>query len=814
MYSIVSIPVLVASVLVLGLCAASAADGQDPSSAPSGSEDFDDRAATLVEQMTLEEKAALASGAAFWTTESIERLDVPSIWFADGPHGLRRTRSPDDVGTGGSRPATCFPTAAGLAASWAPRLVRRVGAALGREAQAQDVQVVLGPGANIKRSPLGGRNFEYFSEDPFFSGHVAAAYIQGVQSEGVGASLKHYVANNQEYHRMSTSVEVDERTLREIYLRSFAIAVREAAPWTVMVAYNRVNGTFATEHDHLLQVLDEEWGHEGIALSDWGAVQHRVPAATAGLDLEMPGHDGHDQQLVEAVRSGAMEEATLDRRVRETLAVVLRGDSLHRPDVQFSGALQERHHELAREAAAESAVLLKNEEDFLPLDASADRDVALIGAFAKTPRYQGAGSSRVNPTQLSTTYDALTAALGAEQVTYAAGYPLGDEPERSVDALREEAVEAARSADVALVFAGLPPAAETEGADRSDLRMPDAHNRLIEAVAEAQPATGVVLSNGSAVAMPWREAPKAILETWLAGQAGGAAKADVLLGRTNPSGKLASTFPKQLSDTPAHLNFPGEDRQVHYGERFFVGYRYYDEKDVAPLYPFGYGLSYTTFAVEALTLDADRVQSSEGVTARVRVTNTGDRAGQEVVQLYVHDPESRLRRPPQALRGFRKVALAPGETNEVRFALRDRDFAAWDDRRDRWTVESGPYEIRVGTSSRNLPLRQTVTVEGPPADQGPVLDRYSTINQWLRDPKGRTVLQPVLEQMQAALGGDGEGDDQAGMETIFGSLPLATLSSLSGGALTEAMVERLVQQVRAETGEAGPTDADAPRPNP
>ncbi|MEF8795625.1 MAG: glycoside hydrolase family 3 C-terminal domain-containing protein [Salinivenus sp.] len=800
MHASLSTLALVGLVALLGLFAVSAAHAQGPSP-----DDLEARAATLVEQMTLEEKAAYASGRAFWTTEPVERLDIPSIWLADGPHGLRRTNSPGDMGMGGSRPATCFPTAAGLAASWNPGLVRRVGAALGREAQAQDVQVLLGPGANIKRSPLGGRNFEYFSEDPILSGRMAAAYIEGVQSEGVGASLKHYVANNQEYHRMSTSAEVDERTLRELYLRSFEIPVRRADPWTVMVAYNRVNGTFATEHDTLLPVLNQEWGHEGIAISDWGATQDRVAAVRAGLHLEMPGNDAHDQRLVETVESGALSEDLLDRRVQATLEIALRGDRLHRSDVAFDEQMQAEHHKLARTAAAESAVLLKNEDGVLPLDASTDRQVAVIGAFAQQPRYQGSGSSRVNPTRVSTTYDALTDALGTGQVTYAAGYPLGED-EGDADALRAEAVEAARAADVALVFAGLPPAAETEGSDRTRLHMPEPHNRLIEAVAEAQPSTGVVLSNGSAVAMPWRDAPKAILETWLAGQAGGQAKADVLLGRANPSGKLASTFPKRLADTPAYLNFPGEDREVVYGERFFVGYRYYDEKNVEPLYPFGYGLSYTSFEVDNLTLSADSATSRDGVTARATVTNTGDRRGREVVQLYLHDPESRLRRPPQALRAFEKVALDPGETATVQFALRGRDFAAWDDRRDRWTVESGAYEVRVGTSSRDLPLRQTVTIKGPPADQGPVLDRYSTIDQWLQDPQGREVIEPLLRKMQAAMGGGGDGGDEMGLSDIFGSLPLTTLASFSGGALTDEMIEKMVQQVRSAPEDAGQSD--------
>jgi beta-glucosidase len=787
---------------------AEAQDAPPPSNRPADAmpdAPLETRAADLVDRMTLEEKAAYASGRAFWTTEPLDRLDVPSIWLADGPHGLRRTRSPSDLGMGGSRPATCFPTAAGLAATWDPDVVRRVGAAIGEEAQAQDVQVVLGPGANIKRSPLGGRNFEYFSEDPLLSGRMAAAYIEGVQGEGVGTSLKHYVANNQEYHRMSTSAEVDERTLREIYLRSFEIPVRRADPWSVMVAYNRVNGTFMTEHDTLLSVLDDEWGHAGVAVSDWGATQDPVAALRAGLNLEMPGNEASAQQIVEAVETGALDASVLDRRVRETLELALRADSLRRPGASFDASMQSRHHEVAREAAAESFVLLKNDDGFLPLDPSAEREVAVIGAFAKAPRYQGAGSSRVNPTQVSTTYDALAEALGADRIRYAPGYPHA-EADGDPDALRAAAVKAARSADVALVFAGLPPASETEGKDRDRLRMPETHNRLIEAVAEAQPETGVVLSNGSAVAMPWQEAPKAILETWLAGQAGGAAKADVLLGRTTPSGKLATTFPRRLADTPAYVNFPGEDRTVVYGERFFVGYRYYDEKDIEPLYPFGHGLSYTRFALDNLRVSADSASSSDGVTVRADVTNTGDRGGQEVVQLYLHDPESRLRRPPQALRGFEKVALGPGETKTVAFSLQGRDYAAWDDRRGRWTVESGAYEVRVGTSSRDLPLRQTVAIEGPAADQGPVLDRYSTINQWLDDPRGRQVIRPLLQQMQAAMGGGEEsggeegggeeGESDAGMEALFGSLPLSTLATFSGGALTDAMIEKMVRQVR------------------
>jgi beta-glucosidase len=788
--------------------------GNDPDSTGDGDAvegDLEARAAELVSQMNLDEKASLSSGRTFWTSASMDRLDVPSIWFADGPHGLRRTLGPEEREE--SHPATCFPTAVGQAASWNRELTMQIGSAIGVEAQARDVQVLLGPGINIKRSPLGGRNFEYFSEDPFLSGKMATAHVRGSQSEGVGAVLKHYVANNQEHHRMSVSAEIGGRTLRQIYLRAFNIPVREANPLAVMLAYNRVNGTFMTEHAELLHVLREEWGYEGLTVSDWGAVQDRVRSAKAGLDLEMPTNSRNDQELAKAVRSGNLSEDILDRRVRKTVETALRGKKNSRSEISFDEEIKARHHDLARRAAAESFVLLKNEDGFLPLDPSAALQVALIGAFAKQPRYQGTGSSRVKPTRMSSVHDGLLDAFGEKQVTYAPGYPYG-EGSGDVKVLREEAVKAACQADVALVFGGLPPGSEAEGTDRSKLQMPEEQNRLIEAVSEAQPSTAVVLSNGSAVAMPWHEEPKAILETWLAGQAGGEAKTDVLLGDASPSGRLPVTFPKRLADTPAHLNFPGEDREVRYGERFFVGYRYYDERDIEPLYPFGHGLSYTRFEMDSFSLNTDSIdvrsmQEESGLEAEIQVFNAGDRTGQAVLQLYVEGPEKRLRRPPKVLRGFRKVSLETGETRSIQFEIGKRDLAVWDDRRSRWVIESGEYRVQVGASSRDLPFEQKIEVEGVPKDQGPLLDRHSTVRQWLEDPQGRRAVQPLLRMM-----GDAEGrdrDDQSDMRDIIANFPLSKLALLSLGGTAEKMVERIVQQVRSnekppDTGLDDPKD--------
>lgn len=665
------------------------------------------QAAELVSRMSIEEQALLLSGDGWWRTHGIERLGLPSIWVADGPHGLRKSPSSDEPGMT-SVPATCFPTAPALAASWNTALLHEVGAALGREAQAADVQVLLGPGINIKRSPLGGRNFEYFSEDPLLSGRMAAAYINGVQSEGVGTSVKHFAVNSQESERMSTSSDIDARSLHEIYLPAFEIAVREGRPWTVMSAYNLVNGIPASEHTELLtDILREAWGFEGLVVSDWGGINDRVRGVAAGNDLEMPGSGDHNRnKIIAAVREGRLSKEALAQAATAVTALVLKAVAAHRPGARFDA---QAHHALARRAGGEGVVLLKNTDDVLPVPAG--KKLAVIGAFAKTPRFQGAGSSLVNPTQITNAFDELTALFGADKVVHAVGC---DGEGDTTEALLNDAVRKAAAADVAIVFAGLPESYESEGFDRRSIDMPPGQVRLIEAVAKAQPNVVVVLLNGSAVAMPWADKVKGIVEAWLGGQAGGGAIADVLSGRVNPSGKLSETFPVDVEQTPTFPHFPGRDGHALYGEGVFVGYRYYDTKRLQPLFPFGFGLSYTRFAYTGIRSSSNSfdAEGDASIAVEVSVKNIGAVAGQEVVQLYVHERAPVLVRPVVELRAFDKVALEPGEEKTLRFSLRRRDFAYYDAQAATWTVRSGAFDLRVGGSSRALPLQVTVEVQG------------------------------------------------------------------------------------------------------
>lgn len=676
---------------------------------PSGLKAKYEQAAALIAQMTLEEKAAFCSGSDFWHLEACERLGLPSVMLTDGPHGLRKQAgSTDHVGLNASIPATCFPTASALASSWDTGLIKEVGVALGEQCVAEDVAVLLGPGMNIKRHPLCGRNFEYFSEDPLLSGELAAAMILGIQSQGVGTSIKHYAVNNQEQWRMVVDAIVDERTMREIYLRGFEIAIKKAQPWTVMCAYNRVNGSYCCEHEWLLnRLLRDEWGFEGLVVTDWGAMNDRVLAISAGLDLEMPASGGiNDARIIAAVRAGELPESVLDLSVSRIVSLSLLGAELPERDKQID---QDSHHELACRAAAECAVLLKNEQ-LLPLQPTAK--IAVIGAFAREPRYQGAGSSQVNPTRLDCALDAIGEIVGdPAMLAYAPGY----EPKHSeidTDAI-EAAVTIAASAEVAVVFAGLPGIYESEGFDRQHMRLPEQHNRLIEAVCDANPNTVVVLSNGAPVEMCWIARPKAVLECYLAGQAGGAAVADLLFGRLNPCGKLAETFPLQQTDVLSDQWFPGTGRQVQYREGLYVGYRYFDAVEAAVLFPFGHGLSYTRFDYANLAASQETFEQGGRLTVTLDVTNSGDRAGSEVVQLYVSDLESSVHRPPQELRAFTKLALGPGETRSVALELDDSAFAVFEAASHAWVVEAGEFEIRVGASSRDIRLTRRLSVNSP-----------------------------------------------------------------------------------------------------
>ena len=762
-------------------------------------EDYAVSAKRLVERMTLDEKALLLSGDGWWATHGIERLGIPSVSLTDGPHGVRKGQG---AGLSTSVPATCFPTASALSCSWDLDLLRTVGVALGKESQAIDVQILLGPGINMKRSPLGGRNFEYFSEDPVLAGKLAVAYIEGVQSQGVGTSLKHYAVNNQEFERMATSSNLDERALNEIYLLAFEIAVKEGRPWTVMSAYNLVNGIYASEHKELLRdILRDQWGFGGFVVSDWGGINERVAGLIGGTDLEMPGSGGYNsQKITGAVQDGRLSSEQLDQSVTEVLAIILKARDGRKENAVFD---VDEHHALARQAASESIVLLKNAEDILPLNLKKLEKIALIGAFAKTPRYQGSGSSQVNPTKVSNTYDELVRIAGGDgKFVSAAGY---DTEGDVTESLLEEARSAASQADVAVVFAGLPDSYESEGFDRNSLEMPAGHNQLIEAVSKAQPRTIVVLMNGSAMTMPWVDRAKAIVEGWLGGQAGGGAIADVLTGAVNPSGKLSETFPRSLYDTPTFPHFPARNRQANYGEGIFIGYRYYDTKNIEPLFPFGFGLSYTTFACTGIKASALSVKDSDGVTIEVSVRNTGRVAGKEVVQLYVREQSPAVIRPEKELKAFDKVALTPGEEKVVTFKLSKRDFAYYNTDLHAWDIRSGNFDILVGGSSRDLPLKVTIEVQATEI-RYPKLTTTSMLKDFENHPKGKAFYPRLLEATGVkipSLSGAHSPEELAekrkarmAVMAFLNDMVVNKLPAFSEGKFTDEELTKMLQQVQ------------------
>ncbi|MDH6676416.1 beta-glucosidase [Rhodococcus sp. LBL1] len=677
--------------------------------------------------MTTRARVSLTSGADFWHTQAPQGAGLPAITLADGPHGVRKQLtesgySPESV------PATCFPTASALAATWDVELLVEVGTALGAEARTEDVSVLLGPGANIKRSALCGRNFEYFSEDPFLSSRMAAAWIRGVQSTGVGASLKHFAVNNQEFRRYSIDALVDDRALREIYLASFEHAVAQAEPATVMAAYNRVNGTHCAEnHELLTRILRDEWGFDGLVVSDWGAVTRRSACLAAGLDLEMPGYDGRgDDAVLAAVESGELSAAAVERAADAVTRVIERTAGARSAEKGYDVAA---HHTLARRAAEAGTVLLKNDGGVLPLAPSTR--VAVIGEFAKQPRYQGAGSSGINPHRLDDAWTDLSERVGSDRLTYAPGYRRGSGQTDS--ALIDEAVAAARGADVAVVFAGLPDSYETEGVDRANLSLPSGHDTLIAAVTKVCPRVVVVLAGGAPVTIPWHDDVPAIVECYLGGQAAGSAISRILTGDAEPGGRLAETFPLRTADNPVHV-WPAGPSALEYRESIYVGYRYYDAAGLDVRYPFGHGLSYTTFVwteLEIAEVENDDA-SEQRFDVSVRITNTGDRPGSEVVQVYVRDVESTVFRPEQELAGFAKLFLVAGESRRVTVQVDRRAFAFWDTTIDDWSIESGDFEIRVGASSRDVRLSATVRLEsdrsgfdpGPAAYHGsPVFER-------------------------------------------------------------------------------------------
>ena len=667
------------------------------------------QARELVAQMTLEEKSLLCSGQGFWELQGIERLGLDGVMVNDGPHGLRKQAGgTDQLGLNESVPATCFPAACATACSFDRTLLREVGAAIAEECLQEKVSVVLGPGVNIKRNPLCGRNFEYFSEDPLLAGELGAALVEGIQSLGIGASVKHFAANNQETRRAAIDSVVDMRALREIYLAPFERIVKQAQPWTVMCSYNKVNGVFASDNRWLLgDVLRGEWGFEGAVISDWGATNDRVAGVRAGLDLEMPGTSGRNDKLVAAaVRDGSLPMEALDALAVRVCALTLAAVDARKEGFRYDAAA---HHALAQKASEASCVLLKNEAGLLPIEPGAH--IALIGSFAKAPRYQGAGSSKINPTRIEGVFDALCA-MGVP-FSYAEGYLRGKNAERSEE-LIEEACALATGKEAVIIIAGLPEDYESEGFDRKDMRMPASHVELIERVAAVNPHVAVVLQLGAPVELPWEGAAAAILVSYLGGQAAGGAVANLLLGRANPCGKLAETWPRRYEDTPSYRYFPGEAKTVEYRESVFVGYRYFDTAGIKPAYPFGFGLSYTTFTYSDLVVRPSPFDgSSEGrVTVRCTVANTGERAGAEIVQLYVGLRGSKVFRARKELRGFAKVELAPGERKAATFTLERRSFAYYNSAAGAWAVEGGRWDIFIGASSADIRLVGTVDVKG------------------------------------------------------------------------------------------------------
>ncbi len=752
----------------------------------------------LISQMTLEEKAGLCSGLDFWHTKGVERLGIPSEMVSDGPHGLRKQdQAADHLGINDSIQAVCFPAGCATASSFDRDLVRKLGETLGEECQAENISTILGPAMNIKRSPLCGRNFEYYSEDPLVSTEMAGTLVHGVQSKHVGTSPKHFMANNQEYHRMTSSSEMDERTMREIYLAAFEGMVKKEKPWTIMNSYNKLNGTYLCENKEMLtDVLRKEWGFDGYVMTDWGAMNERVEALKAGCNLEMPSCGGTtDAEIVKAVQEGKLDEAVLDQRLEEFLNIIFRYEENRDQKAVFQ---LERDHGIARQVEEECIVLLKNEEAVLPL--SPDKKAAFIGKYAKAPRYQGGGSSHINSFKVESAMDAVKFCekVKEENIIFAQGYD--DAEDLTDEALLAEAVEAAKSAEIAVVFAGLPDNFESEGYDRKHMRMPDCQNRLIEAVAEVQPNTVVVLHNGAPVEMPWIGKVKAVLEAYLGGQAVGGAVVNVLYGNTNPSGHLAETFPLRLQDTPCYLNYGGEHDKSVYSEGVFVGYRYYASKDMEVLFPFGHGLSYTTFAYSNLSVNQEKMTESETLAVTVDVTNTGETAGKEVVQLYVAPKGGTVIRPVRELKAFEKIELAPGETKKVQFTLDRRAFAYWSTQIHDWHVESGEYEIQIGRNAQDIVLSHSVAVESE-VHIPKVFDLNSTMGEILADPKGKAVLEQAMASMAGAgeaqeMGEQAQGDGGAinseMMAAMMEGMPLRQLISFVPGVTKEALNQLLM----------------------
>lgn len=745
----------------------------------------------LVRKMTLEEKATICSGADFWHTEKIDRLGIPAVMVSDGPHGLRTQGNGegDHLGLNDSIEAVCFPAACATACSFDREMMYDMGITLGKECQAEDVSVLLGPAVNIKRSPLCGRNFEYISEDPYVAGELSAAYIQGVQSQNVGTSIKHFAANNQEHERMYGSSNVDERTLREIYFPAFETAIKKAKPWTVMCSYNRINGVYASENPWLLtKVLREEWGFDGFVVSDWGAVNDRVAGIIAGLELEMPGGDCNDAKIIEAVQNGTLKEETLNQAVERILDIVYRYVDNEKEEI-FD---READHQKAEKIAEESIVLLKNENHVLPL--SREEQIAFIGGFAEEPRYQGGGSSHIHSHKV---VSAVSLAEEYGHIQYAKGFSA--EEDKIDELLFSQAMDTAKKADKIVVFAGLPDLFESEGYDRVHMKLPNCQNQLIDQLLTLDKPVIVVLHNGSPVEMPWVEKVQGIVEAYLGGEAIGKAEMEILYGKVNPSGKLAESFPCKLEDNPSYLNFPGTNKQVNYAEGIFVGYRYYDTKKMDVLFPFGHGLSYTTFEYSNLKIDKEIWKPCDKIHVSVDITNTGDRAGREIMQLYISDKTGATIRPVQELKNFSSVVLNPGETKTVVMELDYRSFAWYDTEQEDWYAANGEYEIRIGKSSRDIVLTAKICMTGN-KEKLPKIDRNVMLGDLLACEKTvGYVKENLMSYINAFTGSSEESEFDEMIQNMVKYMPLRTLRSFSG--MTNEKVDEIVRDLEELIGE-------------
>ena len=728
----------------------------------------------LVKQMTLEEKAGLCSGLDFWHTKPVERLGIPSVMVSDGPCGLRKQDDKaDHLGVNESIKAVCYPSGCLTACSFDPELLEKEGATIGDECLAENVAVILGPALNIKRSPLCGRNFEYFSEDPYLAGVISASFVKGVQSKNVGTSIKHFAVNSQEYRRMSCSSNVDERTIREIYFPAFEKTVKEGKPDTVMCSYNRINGVFASENKWLLtDVLRKEWGFDGYVVSDWGAVNKRVEGLVAGLDLEMPDSGGTtDRQIVEAVKSGKLKQSVLDKTVERILRIVFKF-----VDGKTEGNFdKEAHHKLVAEIAKESMVLLKNEKNILPLKEKDAESILFVGEFAKTPRYEGGGSAHINTWKVTSALDAAKAC--GLKVNYVQGYDVKEKKDKK---LLPEAIEASKKAKTVVIFAGLPDSYESEGYDRKDMKMPQNQDVLISEIAKVNKNVVVVLHNGSPVEMPWVNDVKGILESYLAGESVGTAQIDLLFGKANPCGKLAETFPVKTSDNPTFLNFPGNGHDVNYAEGIYIGYRYYDKKEMKVQFPFGHGLSYTTFEYSDLKLSSKNILDTDKLEVSVKVTNTGKVSGKEIVQLYVSElTGTHEDRPVKELKAFTKVQLNPKESKVVTMTLDKRSFAFWNTEIGDWYAPTGEYLISAGASCTDIRLTAKVNVTST-AKGVFKINENTVLEEMLEHPVAAKCAEPLVKSFMDEMLGDRSESEK---ESVSDEMMLAMLRSMPLRAL-------------------------------